>query len=252
VISSESELAEFLLAAGREGGALERWTAGSGVGLSNGAACEPGETEALVRMAHRPPPGMVVRKFGSRSMVGSVPLPGSAGGAMLKYYYPPALHRRLGYTLAGSRCRQSWVAGLAFRQLGIPAPAPLAMAEWRTGGILISKSFLATRQVEGMGLDEFVAAHRGDEARLKRVAAGLEQAFSLMAHYRIAHGDLKAGNILVGDAEAVSFTDLDAVTFLASAAAWKARRAQDRKKFFSNWKNEPVAVEMFRKALGEG
>lgn len=251
MISDAADLAKFLAEAAREGGDLEKWAADEGRGLCNRAACEAAEAGALAGIANRPPPGLVIRKFGSRSLVGSVSLPESPGDVMLKYYYPAVLPRRIAYTLTGSRCRQSWVAGLAFLQLGIPAPAPLAMAEWKAGGVLISKSFLATRRVGGVGLDEFVSAHREDEARLKQTAISLAEAFSRMARYRIAHGDLKAGNILAGDDGTIFFADLDAVTFLAPSAVWKARRRKDREKFADNWRKFPAAAEIFRKALSE-
>jgi hypothetical protein len=214
------------------------------------ALCDDEEELTLQQMAVRPPAGLVLCKYGSRSVVGAIPL--KKRTVVLKYYYPRSRLKCFTYGLLGSRARRSWFAGLALTQAGIGTAEPLAWIEWKSlGGLLLDRSFLANRHVAGSSLQEFALQNVANSPKLAAVADKLRTAFDLMAENRIAHGDLKATNIIIGDDDAVSFIDLDATTVGAPSSKWKALRGRDVKLFFENWKNAPDLRRAFGNVFAE-
>ncbi|MBX3740894.1 MAG: hypothetical protein KF712_07885 [Akkermansiaceae bacterium] len=215
------------------------------------SAIFPGEVPGkLEDAASRVPAGMTILKFGSRAIVGSYPIGGEP--VVLKYYEPASIMKHLTYGMLGSRCHRSWVAGLAFGFLGIPTPAPLMVAEWKSlGGLWLSRSFLATRHAAGVPLAEFAAGLAADDPLLHRVAGSLRGAFSIMAGHRAVHGDLKENNIIVTPDGRISFIDLDATAFLLPEKEWKQLWDRDRRRFMKNWNDTPHLAAAFRNVFDD-
>ncbi len=243
-IGTPDELAGFIERVNRGDAGLVPFDVCGGRGFAVGGVAGEADLRELSKATTRPPAGLTICKYGSRSVVGTFRLP--AGETVFKYYYPRSWYKRLTYGVGGSRARQSWISGLALKHVGIATAEPLALVEWRTAGCLWDRSFLATRHVDGVSLLTFVANHANDSERLTAVAARLREAFKTMARHRIAHGDLKASNIIVGAGDTVTFIDLDATTLLSTPARWRALRERDTRLFFSNWKGDSVARHIFR------
>ncbi|MDE0836831.1 MAG: hypothetical protein OSA84_10815 [Akkermansiaceae bacterium] len=220
-------------------------------GLRNTAVCGEELGQELGALVRRPPRGMHLYKFGSRSVVGAHV--GETGEeTILKYYYPSSQIRSLVYGLRGSRCMRSWHAGLAFGQLGIPTPAPLVVAEaHKLGGVMLESSFLATRPAEGDALGDLVSSHGADHPLVTAAAESLRESFRLMHEHRCAHGDLKANNLILAPDGVVSFIDLDAAAWNLAPSAFAKQRNKDRTRFFKNWDDNPAAAEVFRKCFEE-
>jgi tRNA A-37 threonylcarbamoyl transferase component Bud32 len=228
------------------GSPTARLDCGSAHAFRNADVCPAATAAAIAKLAHRPPAGLTLYKYGSRSVVGAYTLaPGDR--VVLKYYYPRSPVKHLTYGMRGSRCMQSWLAGIAFHAIGVPTPAPLVIAEWhRCGGMWLSKSFMAARPAEGVALDAFIRSHGADHPLLGKAVESLRRSFSLMAAHRAVHGDLKANNLLLSDTGEVSFIDLDAALFLVPETRWKSLHAKDRMRFHANWKNKPDVAALFR------
>jgi tRNA A-37 threonylcarbamoyl transferase component Bud32 len=236
---THAELVSFIDSLRRDAGA---WRV-------NEDACTQEQRDELQTVAARPPRGLVIKKFGTRSVVGAYRLDDGLR-TVLKYYYPRTMVKQLTYGIRGSRCLQSWVAGRVFRKLDIPTPEVLAMWEIRSGGgIMLRKSFLACLEADGIPLCDYLAENAEAPEKLERVAQHLRNAFDKMADYRIAHGDLKANNILVDARQDISFIDLDGVTLLDSENRWSKARIRDRQRFLANWKNSPPAAEIFHDVI---
>lgn len=209
--------------------------------------------DALAGIALRPPPKMVIYKFGSRSVVGSYTLE-NKDQVVLKYYFPKTIPKQFAYGFLGSRAEKSWIAAHVFHRLGIPTPAPLYFLERKTlAGLRIHLSFLATRLADGISLEQFVKLYGQDTERLTRAAISLKNSFTIMASHRISHGDLKGSNLIIneGDVDMVSFIDLDAVKIGSSQKEWEVAWKKDRERFFANWKSQPVALGVFQDILSE-
>jgi tRNA A-37 threonylcarbamoyl transferase component Bud32 len=215
----------------------------------NASACTPDQASELAAIARRPPPGMVVCKFGSRSVVGRHHLK-SGAEVLLKYYYPKSVVKHLSQAITGSRCLRSWESAWRLDALGLPVPPALFVAEWRSlGGLWLAQSMLATAVAPGPTLLEWADLHQHDTPRLEAMAARLHTHFSLMAEHRIAHGDLKATNLLVADDDSVRFVDLDAVSIHLPERKWRAARGRDLRIFLANWRPGTPAALAFARVL---
>jgi len=213
--------------------------------MLNHVALPGGLPDALAKAAGQVPVGMSILKFGSRSIVGSFTADGEPW--VLKYYQPASFAKHLTYGILGSRCHRSWLAGLAFAHIGVPTPAPLMVAEWKSsGGLWLKRSFLATRHAAGISLAKFLDQSSPDDPRRLKVAAGLKDAFGKMARHRAIHGDLKENNIIISPDGGISFIDLDGARFLLPEDRWKKLRRKDRDRFFKNWKETPEVAGLFR------
>jgi hypothetical protein len=218
----------------------------------NTLSCSTSQTEELMGIAARPPRGLSLLKYGSRSVVGTYILRDGTR-TVLKYYYPKSLLKHIGHGMGGSRCERSWLAALGFQYLGLPTPPALITAEWRRiGGIWLEKSFLATHEAGGIALDTWVTLHQHDIRRLDAMARQLRECFLRMARVRTCHGDLKASNIIVDESDALSFVDLDAVRFLAPPSQWRNLRRRDERIFNDNWLRHPAAERAFAHVFDPG
>ncbi|YCM46038.1 lipopolysaccharide kinase InaA family protein [Verrucomicrobiaceae bacterium 227] len=203
----------------------------------------PELTSELKRLELRHPSGWSILKNGTRSIVGSHTL-SDKSKAVLKYYYPKNFFKKLNYRVTGSRCEMSWIAGLTFQRLGIPTPTPLYLSEKVSMfGLLNSQSFLATRQFEGISLSTL------PPERWANVTDQLKEVFQYFRQHHIAHGDLKASNILVSEQDQISFIDLDATRFLLSGKDWEQAHQADLQRFRRNWDGRPDAAEIFNSCI---
>jgi len=250
-LSEETELAGFLRDV-RDGRApVEPFPGGGARALRNVTACTPDQAAELARISDRPPPGTVIHKHGSRSVVGRHVLTDGTP-VVLKYYYPKNAVKRLSQSVLGSRCERSWLAALALCRLGLPVPPAMYVAEKRLlGGLWLDRALLATSEAPGITLTSWVHAHEADETRLGLMAARLRDLFSLMARHRVAHGDLKATNLIIDNDDSVRLVDLDAVTLLPTRARWNAARKRDRRIFLGNWKPGSPAKAAFSSVFDE-
>jgi tRNA A-37 threonylcarbamoyl transferase component Bud32 len=201
----------------------------------------------LSSVARRPPQGMQILKFGTRSVVGFFRIK-SGEPVILKYYFPKSIIKRLTHGVLGSRALQSWHAAHAFRFVGLPTPAPLYFSEQKsTCGLQLHVALLATRIAPGIPMTDWVERNRRDLERIRSVTIALSEAFTTMARFRISHGDLKASNIMIDDeaGDALSFIDLDGTRILSSPASWVVHWNKDRKRFLANWTHLPEVAAMF-------
>lgn len=206
----------------------------------NTDVCDTGLARELAQLSTAPPEDFIVLKDGSRARVGKHTLrDGSA--CVLKYYYPKNLAKKINYALRGSRSMRSWVAARAFELLGIPTATPMMIHETKGAlGLTLKQSFLACHLAPGTPL-----SHVTNEAVLEQVAPQLKQAFAIMAHYRISHGDLKANNIIVAPDHQIRFIDLDGTTILSKQKTWRQLWTKDRNRFLRNWPEDSSIQRVF-------
>lgn len=250
-LTEETGLADFLRDVRRGRAPVELISDGGARALRNVQACTPQQAAELARVSDRPPPGMVIHKHGSRSVVGRHVLTDGTP-VVLKYYYPKNVAKQFSQSVLGTRCERSWLAALALCHLGLPVPPAMYVTEKRLlRGLWFDRALLATAEAPGITLTSWVHAHEADEPRLGLMATRLLALFSKMARYHVAHGDLKATNLIIDDDDTVRLVDLDAVTLLPSPARWKAARERDRRIFLGNWKPGSPAHAAFSSVFDE-
>lgn len=137
------------------------------------------------------------------------------------------------------RYRASWRNGHRLRFLGLRGARPVALLECRSG---FAKT-VAYLVMEDLGPDASDlatwVAQRGASSELSHKVATL---FRGIADAGLVHGDTKASNFLIRDAE-IHLIDLDAMV--------ESRRglARDVSRFLANWESDPEIREQFRGAL---
>jgi len=132
--------------------------------------------------------------------------------------------------LRPSRAWHSWIEAHRLRFLGIPTPRPLALIERRLGP-LRGRAWLVSEHCPGPNLQERLA---GEEHLPAEIGAAVRRLFAQLAEARLAHGDLKATN-LIWNGHELCVLDLDAMRRHDSAAAWRRAWQKDRARFLANW-----------------
>jgi len=138
-------------------------------------------------------------------------------GVYLKRFNVKAVLHPVKHLFKRSRAEAVWRAAHAMLARGVPTPRPRMYLEHRRSGFL-GKSYFAADMVPGaVDLDTYLSAHANDLSRdgKKSVIRMLARELRKMHDRGVAHGDLKAKNILItsrdGIANGVLFVDLDAV-----------------------------------------
>lgn len=213
----------------------------------NPDTCNMVHAAELKKISSHPPDNLTICKDGSRSLVGKHIL-NDGTECVLKYYYPKNLLKMINYRLRGSRAMRSWTAARAFEILGIPTPsAMLIHEETGTSRITLKQSFLACLLAPGVSLSQVTEGE--DEARLRMIAGQLKEAFTIMATYRISHGDLKANNIIVDTDHRIRFIDLDGAAILSPAKDWPRLWERDRARFLRNWPEGSLTRRLFSETM---
>ena len=159
--------------------------------------------------------------------------PGSSG-CVAKVYRYSGRWDRLRYRFIAARAKQEWRALNRFQELGLPVPAPLAVAEEREGktvtggGLLMSflprtvsllrrfQHLCMSPDGQGVGADPLPDLARDLLVRVGKLVREM--------HDRgIWHRDLHAGNILVGEDNTLHLIDLHSCLFLPRLARWQRR-----------------------------
>lgn len=144
---------------------------------------------------------------------------------VIKHYRDTGWRTRLRQRLFKSRADVSWVIGWTWDLLGVPTPRPAMLRRCLDGSAVI-----AFPHVEGRPLSDLMEQNR---TRAERVAPAVRTWLERLNRAGFWHGDTKAQNILVDNADRPIFIDLDGAGFTARKSARKLR--QDLHRFEKNW-----------------
>jgi tRNA A-37 threonylcarbamoyl transferase component Bud32 len=177
----------------------------------------------------------VLLKDGNTATVARVDIDGRAL-AVKRYNIKNAAHA-LSRAWRPSRAWHAWREGHRLCFLGIGTPTPRALIEERLGP-LHRRAWLVTDYHGGRDLLEHLAPHVDAAAPPPAEGEALRRFFAALHAHRIAHGDLKASNLLWDEARGIALIDLDATTQYASAAAHARAWRRDRARLLANWPPE--------------
>ncbi|MDR2093069.1 MAG: hypothetical protein LBP58_07120 [Azoarcus sp.] len=136
-----------------------------------------------------------------------------------------------------SRAWHAWREGHRLHFLGIDTPMPRALIEERLGP-LRRRAWLITDYHGGCSLAEHLAPCIDAAAPPPAESEALIRLFATLHAHRIAHGDLKANNLLWDEARGIAVIDLDAMTQYTCAAAHARAWRRDRARLLANWPEE--------------
>ena len=198
--------------------------------------------DSLFDLFERPPAGMVIQKYGSRSLVGSYHLAHSH--YVLKYYHKRGLHHLINYKLSKTRALQAWEGANILHSHKISVAQPIALIE-ETKHALPARSLLVLQHVEGTPLDQFVKNSNSTASELENVVSTLRHYFTVMYEHKITHGDLKANNILVSESLTPYFIDFDGTQQHTKDSSFLKNWEADKRRFLKNWQTSPETAEVF-------
>ena len=167
-------------------------------------------------------------KDGNSSTVARIDVAGRT--LVIKRYNLKSAGHALSRLWRPSRAWNAWQSALRLRFLGIATPAPLALIEQRWGP-LRRRAWIITEYRSGQHLRALLSA---DAAPPPDIARALSDTFAALHQARIAHGDLKASNLL-WDGQELLLLDLDATTAHRDPASFARAWQRDRARLLRNW-----------------
>ncbi|MDE0661753.1 MAG: lipopolysaccharide core heptose(I) kinase RfaP [Gammaproteobacteria bacterium] len=164
------------------------------------------------------------------------------GDFVVKRYVTKDRWHRLRLRLRGTRAFRSWRAGHGLRLAGLATPRPRALIEVCRPQTGEAVAFLVVDHVDGERLDAVIDGARVDPD----LGNAMARTFAAWRELRFAHGDTKASNFVVKDAD-IHVLDLDAAAFHRGRWRFVGAHRRDRVRFLANWPDPPTAI---RAALG--
>ena len=145
-----------------------------------------------------------------------------------------------------SRAASSWSNAHRLGMAGIATPPPLALVERRWGPLRREAWFLA-QYVEAPNVGVFFAEVQHELTQKAEVAERIARMFHNLYLLGLAHGDLKANNILVAQGQPV-LIDLDAMRQYRCRRLFRRHHLSDLRRFMRNWQ-DPAAQKIFAAAF---
>jgi tRNA A-37 threonylcarbamoyl transferase component Bud32 len=168
---------------------------------------------------------------------------------VVKRYNIKSFRHALGRCWRPSRAADSWANAHRVRMYGIPTASPVALLEWRFGP-LRGKAFFLAEYVDAPDLAQWLEAASVGEAQKKQAVLDVARLMYKLMLLRIAHGDLKASNILI-DAGQPLLIDLDSLREFRCKRRFEAAHVRDLKRLLKNWQDKPQVRQWLVDALQE-
>ena len=149
--------------------------------------------------------------------------------------------------LRKTRAARSWANAHRLILSGVNTAKPIALVEKRLGPLAMT-SYTVTEHVDGrLCSDYFVSDDISDDQK-QAMADRIIKLFSLLSRAHIAHGDMKATNIVVSNDNPVVL-DLDSMREIRLTCVYRRHFAKDVKRFMQNWEDKPGVYSMFASRL---
>ncbi len=147
-----------------------------------------------------------------------------------------------------SRAENCWIMSRVFNQSSIHTPERIAVIQEWLGPFKL-RSWFINQYIDAIDLDTFLYArtseHKPDNARIQSVYNDVQQLFSHLEQHQLAHGDLKATNILLFD-QTLYLIDLDAAQQYRFKPGLTRARRKDWQRFMKNWRLQPKVAQQFQ------
>ena len=163
------------------------------------------------------------------------------GGLVVKRYNVKNRAHWWRLKIGASRARKAWQTGHGLRLLGVPTARPRALLERFGAAPGSASAYLVLDYVDGTSLADLAVG------RTANLLSAVRELFRGLRMARVAHGDMKATNLIVADGK-VHVVDLDAAVWHRSPWRFRRRHQRDRERFQRNFSAAAPAV---REALAE-
>ncbi|MCY3813739.1 MAG: lipopolysaccharide core heptose(I) kinase RfaP [Gammaproteobacteria bacterium] len=163
------------------------------------------------------------------------------GGLVVKRYNVKSRAHRWRLKVGASRARKAWQTGHGLRLLGVPTARPRALLERLGAAPGSASAYLVLDYVDGTSLADLAVG------RTANLVSAVRELFAGLRMARVAHGDMKATNLILADGK-VHVVDLDAAVWHRNAWWFRRRHQRDRERFRRNF---PAVAATVREALVE-
>ena len=167
---------------------------------------------------------------------------------VIKRYNPRGLFHLWRNALRKTRARRCWDNTCTLAAAGIETAKPIAVVERRWGPFSIG-SYYISEFVEGQRCQEYYRnIQNPDEGEM--IANNIARMFRTLCDARVKHGDMKAKNIIIRNAQPV-LIDLDGLRRYASRAMYRHVQYKDVERFLQEWIRYPAAEGLFRRVFAQ-
>lgn len=146
-----------------------------------------------------------------------------------------------------SRAEHCWRNAHRLAEIGVATAKPIAAIEERLGPVRRRAWYLA-EHVDGILLSDWFANRDSIDEEDVPIVDQIIQTFTAMRDASIAHGDTKATNWIVSNAQ-VYLIDLDAMRRYRNSTLHQRRFARDIARFLRNFDQQPTLRSMFAERL---
>ena len=186
-------------------------------------------------------------KTGNSSTVGLCTINGRK--LVVKRYNIKSFWHGLSRFWRPSRAADSWANAYRLGMYAILTAVPVALLETRFGPFR-GRAFFVAAHVASPDLAHYLEDAAVSEAQKKQSVQELARLMYKMLLLQIAHGDLKASNILVEDGRPV-LIDLDSLREYRCKHRFEVAHVRDLKRLLKNWQDKPQVREWLIAALHE-
>lgn len=161
---------------------------------------------------------------------------------LIKRYNIKNWRHRLNRAIRQSRAMNSWINAHLLTFYGIKTAKPIAIIENRFG-LLKGRAYLITQYLTSDTCENYFTTEDLDGDR-KDMAGKITRLLTGLADLFIAHGDLKASNILISEGQPY-LIDLDAMKQYGSKKNYARAGKKDWQRFQRNWEKDKTIAGYF-------
>jgi tRNA A-37 threonylcarbamoyl transferase component Bud32 len=168
---------------------------------------------------------------------------------VVKRYNIKSFRHRLSRVWRPSRAADSWANAHRLGMYGIASATPVALLESRFGPMR-GRAFFLAAYVEAPDLSKHLEDGAVSGTEKKRVMLEVARMMYKLMLLQIAHGDLKASNILINAGQPL-LIDLDSLREFRCKRRFEAAHVRDLKRLLKNWQDRSQVQQMLVHALQE-
>lgn len=167
---------------------------------------------------------------------------------VIKRYNTRGIFHLCRNALRKTRARRCWDNACAVAAAGIETARSEAVFERRWGPFAIG-SYYVSEFVEGQRCQEYFRnIQNPDESEI--IAINIAKMFRSLCNAHIKHGDMKAKNIIIRNAQPV-LIDLDGLRRYTSRTMYRHVQYKDVARFLEEWVKYPSAEALFRRVFAQ-
>jgi tRNA A-37 threonylcarbamoyl transferase component Bud32 len=164
-----------------------------------------------------------------------------------RYNIKSRLHG-IGLALKPRRASISWRFAHMLPLFGIATPAPVAfLLRGRSRFTMVG--YFVAEDIGGISLRDWVGRYGEDIEQLRGMARQLAEMFAGLRRLRLAHGDMKASNLIVADNGRLYLIDLDSMRRHRWQALFERAWRRDMARFDANWGGQPEVLTILREEI---